>query len=137
MDREPAGSAKGPQIAIFRHGNMGHTCGMTQHAHARALNLLADNGIDPETSAYIMKRLYDFGFTVRTRDTSGGASPPVAGAVSASDARARIRAEVAAAREEKERERQAAIAAENERRAAEDAARERQLAVAAVLASMD
>lgn len=110
---------------------------MTQHAHAKALNLLADNGVDPETAAYIMKRLYDFGFTVRTRDTGGGASPPTADTIPASDARARIRAEVAAARAEKDRERQAAIAAEKARRAAEDAARERQLAVAAVLASMD
>lgn len=136
MDQESAELAGGPQIAIFRWRNMRHTWGMTQHAHARALHLLADNGVDPETAAYIMKRLYDFGFTVRTRDTGGGASPPAV-AVSASDARARIRAEVAAAREEKERERQAAIAAEKERRAAEDAARERQLAVAAVLASME
>lgn len=109
---------------------------MTQYAHAKALTLLTEEGgVDPTTAAYIMKRLYDLGFTVRTRDTGPGASPPAC-RVSGADARAQIRAEVAEARAKAEADRQAGIAAERAAREAEDDARQRQLAVARVLATL-
>lgn len=119
---------------------------MTQLAHARALHMLADAGIDPDTARYIMKRLYDLGFTVRARDTGPGADPPgddapvhpakAARRAVRADAIRSARDEIAAARDAKAAELAAGIAAEQSRRAEEDRARERALAVAQVLASM-
>lgn len=122
---------------------------MTQLAHARALHMLADTGIDPDTARYIMKRLYDFGFTARARDTGPGADPPgradaeapihpakAARRAARTDAIRSMRDEVAAAREAKAAELAAGIAAEQARRAEEDAARERALGVARILAQM-
>lgn len=118
---------------------------MTQLAHARALNMLADTGIDPDTARYIMKRLYDLGFTVNARDTGPGADPPgdapmhpakAARRATRAEAIRAMRDEVATAREAKAAELEAGIAAERARRTEEDRARERALAVAQVLASM-
>ena len=119
---------------------------MTQLAHARALHMLADTGIDPDTARYIMKRLYDLGFTARARDTGPGADPPgetspmhPAKAARQADRAAAIRSardEIAAARDAKAAELRRSRPAEQARRAEEDRARERALAVAQVLASM-
>ena len=119
---------------------------MTQLAHARALHMLADTGIDPDTARYIMKRLYDLGFTVRARDTGPGADPPgdapmhpakAARRATRADAIRSARAEIEAAQAAKAAELAAGIAAEQARRAEEDRARERALGVARVLAAMD
>lgn len=126
---------------------------MSQLAYARALHLLEDNGIDPTTARYILKRLADYGYTARERDpsppiggtphdhTPGGAPVAVHPAKAARQERrashiAQMRAQVDAARKAKADELAAALAAEQERRSAEDAARERALRVAEVLASM-
>lgn len=118
---------------------------MSQLMHARALNLLADIGVDPDDARWFMKRLYDLGFAVVERDTQpGGTSPP--GEVASDPVRPRhatrlsaiatMRAEVTAAQEEARAAEEAGRAAEREIREAEDAARARQLAVAKVLAEM-
>ena len=117
---------------------------MSQLMHARALNLLADIGVDPDDARWFMKRLYDLGFTVAQRDTAPGDAPP--GGVASDPARPRhatrlsaiatMRAEVTAAQEEARAAEEAGRAAEQELREAEDAARARQLAVAKVLAGM-
>jgi len=116
---------------------------MSQYAYAKALNLLSDIGVDAEDARWFMKRLHDLGYAVHERDPAGGGtSPPAHPAKAARGERrqsylSQMRAEVEAARLEKEAERQAALAAEKERREAEDAARERQLRVAEVLAAME
>lgn len=119
---------------------------MTQLAHARALHLLADTGIDPDTARYIMKRLYDLGFTARARDIDPGVDPPgdaaamhpakAARQAARADVIRSIRDEVAAARESRAAELAAQIAADQTRRVEEDRARARALAVARVLAAM-
>lgn len=109
---------------------------MTQHAYARALNLLADNGIDPDTARYIMKRLHDFGYEARRRDPGPGGTSPPAHRITRTEAITRARAAVDAAKEKAEADRIAGLAAEAKARAAEDAARARQLAVAKVLSAM-
>jgi len=121
---------------------MRDTRDMTQYAHAKALHILEDTGLDPDDARYVMKRLYDLGFTHQdphTRDR--GADPPqhprkAARAQHRSDLIAQMKAETAQARAELAAQREAAIAAEQAREAEEKAARERQLAVQAVLAGM-
>lgn len=108
--------------------------------------MLADAGIDPDTARYILKRLYDIGFTAR--DTGPGDDPPATSTTTvphpAKTARraARVnalrtaRAEVAAAREAKAAEIAAGISAEHEERLKEDRARERAAAVAKILSTI-
>lgn len=119
---------------------------MTQLAHAKALHLLEDTGLDSDDARYVMKRLYDMGFTFRDRDHAhaGGAPPAPSGDAAPARTRrerrasyfAQMRAEVEAARLTREAELAAALGAEQERRAEEDRARDRQLAVAKVLADL-
>lgn len=122
---------------------MRDTRDMTQYAHAKALHLLEDTGLDPDDARYVMKRLYDLGFAHQdphTRDR--GADPPTAHPRKAaraqhrSDLIAQMKAETEQARAKLAAERDAAIEAERAREAEEKAARERQLAVQAVLAGL-
>jgi hypothetical protein len=123
--------------------DMRDTRGMTQYAHARALHLLEDTGLDADDARYVMKRLYDLGFGyVGTRDTGPGASPPGQHPRKAARAQTRaalidqMKAETAQARAELAAQRDAAIEAERAQEAEEKAALERQLAVQAVLAGL-
>jgi len=121
---------------------------MTQYAHAKALHLLEDTGLDPDDARYVMKRLYDMGFTHDPGTRERGVSPPAtavgaphprkaARAQTRADLIAKMKAETARAREENAAELEAALAAQREREAAEKAARDRTLAVQAVLAGME
>lgn len=123
--------------------DMRDTRSMTQYAHAKALHLLEDTGLDPDDARYVMKRLYDMGFVHQdphARDR--GADPPAthprkaARAQTRADLIAKMKAETAQAREQKAAELEAAIVAQREREAEEKAARERQIAVQAVLAGL-
>lgn len=122
--------------------DMRDTGGMSQYEHARALHILEDTGLDPDDARYVMKRLYDLGFTVRSRDPQPGTSPPaahprkVARAQARADLLAHARDEIEAARAAKRAEEAAAIEAARKAEAEERAARERRLAVQAVLAGM-
>lgn len=119
---------------------------MSQHAYARALNLLTDVGVDPDDARYVMKRLSDYGYAVRERDpVTGGTSPPVSGpthpAKAARKARRQsyldqMRAEIEASKAAQAAELAQALKDEQARRAEEDRARERALAVAKVLDTM-
>lgn len=126
---------------------MRDTRSMTQYAHARALHLLEDTGLDPDDARYVMKRLYDMGFVHQdphARDR--GADPPdqhqaphprkAARAQTRAALIDQMKAETAQARAELAAQRDAAIEAERVREAEEKAARERQLAVQAVLAGL-
>lgn len=128
---------------------------MSQLQHARALHLLEDNGLDPTTARYILKRLYDMGFTTRPIPDAPGDAPglppdaPPAGDAPAgvhpakAERQARraalvsqMRAEVETAKAAKAAELEAAREAERIAREAEDAARARSAAVARVLATL-
>jgi hypothetical protein len=147
----PHRDSAGPPDRVSCYPNMvdmRDTRNMSQYAHARALHLLEDTGLDPDDARYVMKRLYDLGLGyVGTRDTGPGASPPgqtatsqhprkVARAQHRADLIEQMRAETARARAEKAAELEAAIAAQRQREADEKATRDRQLAVQAVLAGM-
>lgn len=123
--------------------DMRDTRGMSQHAHARAINLLEDTGLDPDDARYVMKRLYDMGFVHQDPHArERGADPPTQHPRKAARAQTRaaliaqMKAETAQAREGLAAQRDAAIEAERVREAEEKAARERQLAVQAVLAGL-
>lgn len=122
---------------------MRDTRGMSQYAHARALHILEDTGLDADDARYVMKRLYDLGFVHQepsTRDR--GADPPtthprkVARAQHRSDLIAQMKAETEQARTKLAAQREAAIEAERQREIEEKAARDRQLKVQAVLAGL-
>ena len=123
--------------------DMRDTRSMSQYAHARAIHLLEDTGLDADDARYVMKRLYDMGFVHQdphARDR--GADPPATHPRKAARAQTRaalidqMKAETAQARAELAAQRDAAIEAERVREAEEKVARERHLAVQAVLAGL-
>lgn len=142
----PHRNSPGPSDRVSHYRimvDMRDTRNMTQYAHARAIHLLEDTGLDPDDARYVMKRLYDMGFVHQdphARDR--GADPPGQHPRKAARAQTRaalidqMKAETAQARAELAAQRDAAIEAERVREAEEKAARERQLAVQAVLAGL-
>lgn len=110
---------------------------MSQLQHARALNIMDDAGIDPDTARYVLKRLYDMGMTFRAPDPDPvGASPPTARGAPRID-RAQLIAGARAQIQQAAAEKKAAEEAAAERVRAEEAAaaaqRQRELAVQRVL----
>lgn len=115
---------------------------MTQHAHARALNFLTDTiGLERVDAEFVMKRLYDMGFSARTthapvHDPPAVATQRAARKADRAQAAAQARAAIEAARARHAAAEEAARAEAAAAEVAEKARRDRELAVQAVLAGL-